>query len=150
MKIDKFDGDYAFLSNFYGAPVKYNGILFPNSEAAFQAQKCPTRAIEFANTKTPGQAKRLGRQVPLRTDWNLVRIGIMEDIVRCKFVQHPILANKLVATGDAELIEGNYWHDCFWGVCNGFGENHLGQILMKIRTEFINERTEANEKYIRY
>lgn len=135
MVIDTFDGEYAFLSNFYDAEVKYNGVVYPNSEAAFQAQKCPTRAREFANTKTPGQAKRLGRNVPLRADWKDVRIQVMEEIVRCKFIQHPKLAKKLLATGDAELIEGNWWHDCFWGVCDEVGENHLGKILMKIREE---------------
>lgn len=50
-----------------------------------------------------------------------------------------ILKKKLLETGDAELIEGNYWHDNTWGQCycprckNKIGENHLGKLLMKIR-----------------
>lgn len=141
--IDRFDGEYAFLSNFYSAPVYYNGLCYPNNEAAFQAQKCPQRAVEFTAPMTPGQAKRLGRNVPMRSDWNNIRIGVMTDLVRNKFTQHAELAEKLLATGDRELIEGNYWHDEFWGVCNGRGRNCLGRILMQIRSELRYAKTVA-------
>lgn len=133
-KIDSFDGKYAFLSNFYPAPVNFDGMLYPNNESAFQAQKCPARRAEFLNI-TPGQAKRLGRKVELRPDWESVKDDVMRAICICKFAQNPHLAGMLVATGDAELIEGNYWHDHYWGVCNGTGQNKLGKILMDIRTE---------------
>ena len=62
------------------------------------------------------------------------KLGITEDVIRQKF-NNPELKEKLIATGDAELIEGNPWGDTFWGVCEGKGENHLGKILMKIRSE---------------
>lgn len=115
-------------------PVTYNGITYRNTEAAFQAQKCLARAHEFADISA-SEAKRLGRKVTLRSDWNNVRIGIMHDIVLAKFCQNTDLCEQLIATGDCELIEGNYWGDRFWGVCSGTGENHLGQILMQVRNE---------------
>lgn len=140
-KIDKFDGDYAFLSNFYSCKVTYNGITYLNAEAAFQAQKTlnePERK-EFA-WLTPSQAKQKGRHVKLRQDWEFVKISVMTEIVRNKFQQNPELAQKLADTDDSFLEEGNWWHDRFWGVCNGIGDNHLGQILMKIREEFKNNK----------
>jgi predicted NAD-dependent protein-ADP-ribosyltransferase YbiA (DUF1768 family) len=59
----------------------------------------------------------------------------MTMVVRAKFTQNRILADKLIATGDTELIEGNNWRDYFWGMCNGKGKNNLGKILMKVREE---------------
>ena len=133
--IDCFDKEYAFLSNFYETKVHYNGLTFDSSEAAFQAQKCPERAHEFVGLSAK-ESKKLGRKVQMRTDWNEVRIQVMTEIVRTKFEQNSDIRQKLLDTYPEELIEGNYWHDTFWGVCEGIGENHLGQILMQIRREF--------------
>jgi predicted NAD-dependent protein-ADP-ribosyltransferase YbiA (DUF1768 family) len=76
----------------------------------------------------------MGRSVKLRPDWESIKLDVMETAVRIKFTD-PELAAKLIATGDEELIEGNWWNDTFWGVCNGVGENHLGKILMKVRAD---------------
>ena len=138
MDITSFRGDYDFLSNFYEDGIDYNGIHYLNNEAAFQAQKCLTdeEKWEFAYLSA-AKAKRKGRQVSLRADWEQVKIGIMEEIVRCKFTQNPHLADRLLKTGSRKLVEGNTWHDTCWGVdaSTGEGENHLGEILMKIREE---------------
>lgn len=132
--IDKFEGEYFFLSNFYESPVMYDGLVYNNNEAAFQAQKNKSRSKEFCNL-TASEAKRLGRRVNLRTDWETIKIDIMRDIVRCKFYQNPQLKTLLLATDDHILVEGNWWNDTFWGVCKGEGQNHLGKILMQIRKE---------------
>lgn len=143
--IDKFMGDTFFLSNFYKASVNYLGFTFLSSEAAFQAAKCPRRMAEFT-TLPPNEAKRLGRSVKMRPDWDTVKDGIMYDVCLAKFTQHPDLAEKLLATGDAMLIEGNTWGDTYWGVCNGVGENHLGKTLMQIREELREERGSTSKK----
>lgn len=132
--ITEFRGDNFFLSNFYPAPVVYQGVRFENSEAAFQAAKCPRRMQEFCGLN-PSEAKRLGRRVGLRIDWEEVKFGVMYQVCKAKFTQNPDLTQKLIDTGDAELIEGNTWGDKVWGVCNGVGENYLGKILMQIREE---------------
>lgn len=136
--IAAFENEYSFLSNFFEVDVTYNGITFKNSEAAFQAQKCPSRIDEFANLP-PNKAKRLGRKVDLRADWDQVKDQIMYEICKCKFTQHPILKFMLIKTGDHELIEGNWWNDTYWGVCKGVGQNRLGKILMHIREELMHE-----------
>ena len=131
--IESFKGEYSFLSNFYPAPLFVFGRLFLNSEAAFQSQKCPQRVSEFT-TLTAGEAKRLGRQVPLQEEWESVKDYIMFQCVQSKFVQNPELALKLVETGESHLVEGNTWGDRYWGVCNGVGNNKLGLTLMTVRT----------------
>lgn len=136
--IKTFRGQYDFLSNFYEAPVTWEGLTYTNSEAAFQAAKVLTdeERLPFT-TLSPAKAKRMGRQVSLRADWEAVKTRVMEEVVRAKFTQNPDLAARLLATGDAELIEGTTWGDKCWGVDlrTGQGENRLGRILMQVRAE---------------
>lgn len=130
--IDCFDNQYRFLSNYYHCRVEFNGYTFMNSEAAFHAQKNDEFTKMFVDL-SPGKAKRLGRRIPLRSDWEKVKNDIMFNVVLEKFIQNPNIAKKLMATGNCVLIEGNDWGDTYWGVCNGKGENNLGKILMRVR-----------------
>ena len=135
-KIDRFQGETRWLSNFEYALIVYEGISYPTNEHAFQATKTLDfdKRREIAKLSTPRDAKRAGRLLELRPDWEEVKLGIMFDINSRKFWFHEHLKEKLLLTGDAELIEGNSWGDTFWGVCNGIGRNELGKILMKIRS----------------
>lgn len=137
--ISTFSGKYRFLSNFWQLvqPIrdKY-GIAYPTVEHAYQAMKTLDRAMreKIAQAMSPGQAKMLGRRVRLREDWDEVKLTLMYLLNSAKFSHEP-LRSMLKETGDAMLIEGNTWRDTYWGVCNGEGENNLGKILMKIRSE---------------
>lgn len=137
--INEFDGEYFFLSNYYPAPVIYCATTFGNNEAAFQAMKCPYRIASFADLP-PNEAKRLGRRVHLREDWEEVKDNIMYEICKAKFTQNEDLRQRLLATGDEYLEEGNYWDDKYWGVCGGEGQNKLGKILMRVRDELREEK----------
>ena len=75
----------------------------------------------------------MGRRVELREDWDAVKLGVMYEVLQAKFAQNPELYNQLKDTGTEEIVEGNWWYDKYWGVCNGEGENHLGKLLMWIR-----------------
>lgn len=140
--IDKFDGEFAFLSNFYPSAISDGYTTFPSVEHYFQACKCEYMDDydAIAAAPTPGQAKRLGRQAVLRDDWEQNKLNVMETALRKKFAI-PKLREQLLATGDAYLVEGNYWHDNFWGDCgcekckHTHGQNNLGKLLMKIRTD---------------
>lgn len=136
MKIDSFRGKYFFLSNFYLTEVSFDGLTFQNNEAAFQAMKTLDRGkrAEFARLD-PSSAKRKGRQVKLRKDWEEIKDQIMYEICLSKFNQNEDLRNKLLQTKGMELIEGNDWGDTYWGVCRGRGQNKLGKILMRVREE---------------
>lgn len=143
--IDRFQGQYRFLSNFYPAIVTLGDDDYPTVEHAYQAAKSPypreRRMIRLA--ATPGDAKRLGSRLLLRLGWEDLKLSIMEDLVRQKFTRHPHLRSLLLLTGHQELIEENSWGDRFWGVCRGEGENHMGKILMKVREEVRTAREEA-------
>lgn len=143
--IEQFRGKYRFLCNFYQfKPFVYKGMTFTNSEAAYHSQKCLSRSKEF-QTLNPSQSKRLGRRVPLRPDWNEVRLQVMYDVCYAKFTQDPNLKERLLATGDEYLQEGNFHNDKFWGRIwdkskgEWVGENNLGKILMKLREDLRNE-----------
>lgn len=134
--INSFDKEYYFLSNFYPSKITFEGIEYKTVEHAFQAAKSLDNFERYtiAMMPTPGRAKQMGRSINLRADWEEVKESVMETCLREKFAI-PEFREKLLATGDEELIEGNTWNDRFWGVCNGEGENKLGKLLMKIRKE---------------
>lgn len=139
-EINSFRGKYFYLSNFCHAPVTYNGLTYLNNEAAFQAQKSIDRSEQETFTMlSPSDAKKKGRRVRLRSDWENVKDKIMEDIVRAKFTQHTDLQRSLLETGSTRLVEGNTWNDRYWGVDirSGIGKNRLGEILMKVRSELM-------------
>ncbi len=136
-KIDSFQGEYYFLSNFYTAPITFKGIEYKTTEAAFQASKSIDELdwYHIAGLETPGRAKRAGQRVRLRDDWDNVKDAIMYGLCLLKFSNHKVLRKKLIDTEDAILIEGNNWDDKYWGVCEGEGKNKLGEILMRVRKE---------------
>lgn len=139
--INEFRGKYYFLSNFYSATITYDGITYLNNEAAFHSAKIFFGREQFANLD-PSSAKKLGRRVKLRDDWEDVKDDIMYEICKAKFSQNEDLKEKLLATSDEYLEEGTTgWHDNYWGNCscekckNIEGKNTLGKILMRVREE---------------
>ena len=137
--IDKFDGKYRFLSNFASVPSLGGKTV----EHYYQASKTldTGEKMSVIMCTTPGQAKRAGRRVTMREDWEEVKVRIMHNWLRVKFEPGTELANKLLATGGQRLVEGNYWHDNAWGNCvcercrHIPGENKLGKLLMMVRRE---------------
>ena len=140
--IVEFDGENEFLSNFYPSPILHEGIVYPTNEHFFQAMKTldPAERKAIANAETPGMAKRMGRTVKLRSDWEQVKVDVMRTGLMLKFSDAK-LAQKLIDTGDEELVEGNWWHDQTWGSCfcpdhcRTPGRNLLGMLLMELRKE---------------
>ncbi|KAE8748069.1 hypothetical protein FOCC_FOCC005264 [Frankliniella occidentalis] len=139
--ITSFRGKYDFLSNFYPVKIFYNGRDWPSVEHAYQAAKTLNshEKDEIRNAETAIEAKRLGRLVSLREDWDEVKVNIMLHLLTNKFVRGSDEEKKLLETGERELIEENTWHDDFWGVCvcfkhqGKFGQNVLGQLLCILR-----------------
>jgi ribA/ribD-fused uncharacterized protein len=138
-EIKGFFGPYRWLSNFHFVKVQWDGQTYRSTEHAYQAAKHldPVFRAEIARYSHPRDARRASRSRPSRSDWNDIKIDVMLNINRQKFMQEP-LRTWLLETGDAYLEETNTWGDTFWGVCNGVGENQLGKILMQIRTELKN------------
>lgn len=139
--ITEFQGQYRWLSNFWSSPMMIDGYLWPTAEHYYQAMKTSSLRHQERIRKLPrpGMAKRYGKNVLLRNDWQKVKDIIMLTALRAKFVQNPELKQKLLDTGDTQLIEGNRWGDIYWGVCNGKGQNKLGKLLMQVRQELKEE-----------
>lgn len=142
----EFQGENRWLSNFWPCNVVLDDMEFKSVEAAYVAAKTTDLNIRKAIQDLPkaGDCKRFGRKIKLSPYWDGQKLQVMEYLLRQKFKAGGDLAKRLTSTGDCKIIEGNNWGDTFWGVCNGKGENNLGKILMKIRSELIadNERLE--------
>jgi ribA/ribD-fused uncharacterized protein len=142
--IPEFQGQYRFLSNFWRVSVEYESHWYRSTEAAYQAAKTLdlNQREEIRLAEKPGDAKRLGKKVTLRPDWDQVKTDIMRNLLEQKFRQ-PDLKAKLLETGDEELVEGNKWHDNFFGICfcpkcGNCGQNILGKLLMELREKLRN------------
>ena len=150
--IEKFEGRWRFLSNFHPCEIEHQGITYPSVEHYYVSMKCNSsqyfngnqytvddfREI-IAKTVSAAVVKKMGQQIKVRSDWDEKKLDFMNWAIREKFKQED-LKELLLSTEDLPIIEGNFWHDVFWGQCScdkckGKGENHLGKILMKVRDE---------------
>lgn len=150
--INSFSGRWVFLSNFYPSEIVHQGITYPTNEHYYVALKIkddqiingrfyPSADVRelIARVSTPAQVKKFGKTLKIRKDWDDVKLGVMEWGLREKFKDEK-LQQMLLQTEDEELVEGNFWHDTYWGICTcpkcaNKGENNLGKLLMKIRKE---------------
>ena len=138
--IDSFENEFLFLSNFFPARVKFEKHSFSTVEHAYQAAKTLDMSWRklIRDAPTPAEAKKLGRKSPLRSDWEKVKVDVMRMLLKQKFTNSE-LKKRLLATDNQILVEGNTWHDNFWGVCQceecSDGKNILGLLLMEIRDE---------------
>lgn len=155
MTIGPFKDEYRWLSNFWIAPTQIMSLTYSTTEHFYQAMKCadPLERHEILRAETPGQAKRLGASVAIRPDWDEIKVSVMRIASFSKFSQSRELANRILSTGDEEIVELNHWHDNFWGRCtcddcvenpDVIGKNNLGMILMDVRSHVKNRQEEQD------
>lgn len=142
------DGENVIYSNFYPCEIYYERLFFKNSESAYQAGKFVDLEMknEFTST-TGGEAKELAKKykVHVRSDWHDLSLTRMSEVLHAKFTQHKDLRIMLINTYPQEMVEGNWWHDNWWGVCkcgktpkcDGTGKNWLGRMLMAERVYWL-------------
>ena len=137
LPINGFEGEFRFLSNFYPSVVKWDKKTYPTVEHAYQAAKTNIEKERSLIRKepSPGRAKRLGKKVTLRKDWENIKLSVMHDLILQKFSTDENLKQQLLSTGGCYLEETNSWGDTYWGVCDGIGKNILGKILMQVRSK---------------
>jgi ribA/ribD-fused uncharacterized protein len=144
--VTSFQGDYRFLSNFWPCSIWWKGLLYPTLEHAYAASKTEDPAIKamIQSCPTPGEAKEYMGLHGIAADPGWTRekkLDLMHELLVLKFSgREPLLTRALLLTSDAELVEGNDWDDRFWGVCDGTGENNLGQLLMQVRQQLRDEK----------
>lgn len=141
-----FQGKYRWLSNFWPCTILLDGEPYSTVEHAYQAAKTEIiiERIRIRMVSSPGLAKKLGRKVTISFDWDKRKLDVMRFLLIQKF-EDKELRDKLIETGDTILIEGNYWGDKYWGVCNYEGENNLGKLLMEIRSNIMKEEENKND-----
>jgi hypothetical protein len=136
--IRSFRGKHSFLSNFYICNVTIDDETYETTEHYYQSQKATNEAVRkaIASASSAKVAKKMGRNIVCRTDWDDVKDTVMLKALRAKF-SIPELAKMLVDTGNAIIEESNEWGDVYWGIDSdtGKGQNKLGKMLMQIRDE---------------
>ena len=137
--INEFSGNYRYLSNFWLCPVMRGDWVYPSTENAYQAAKYPKEQRSLFVNISPAKAKELGADVELPDNWETEKLVVMRKLLKQKFRVGTMNTILLASTGNEEIVEGNTWGDVFWGVCDGVGENHLGKLLMGIRSELIEQ-----------
>ena len=136
--ITEFQNEYRWLSNFAPVKIKLDGLEFPSVEHAYMSAKSDDvewkKFCSNQNNKA-GDVKRQSRNITLKKDWNEIKLKVMKECVNQKFSQEPY-RTKLLETGTQHIQEGNRWNDKFWGVClkTNKGENHLGRLIMDVRS----------------
>ena len=136
MSVHGFFGKYRFLSNFYDAEVFYDGLMYPNSENAYQAAKIVNSERSYFQTCSAYESKKNWKSYKTKYtsfNWDIVKRNIMFVILFDKFTRNEELRKKLIETEFRHLEETNWWGDTYWGVCDNFGGNNLGKVLMDIR-----------------
>ena len=145
IRFKKEDFKYGCFSNFYPSIIEYEGIRYNSLESAFQAAKTSNQEDRIKLSRmNPGHAKRYGRQVSLRSDWEEVKVDIMTELIRNKAFHNPEFCKALIDSKGAYIVEDTTgWHDNYWGDCQcgncrlKFKHNVLGKCLMKVRDEII-------------
>ncbi len=134
-----YEGSRYFLSSFSSFKVRWRGVDWMTSEHAYQAEKFddPRIVAQIMNAPSARDAKNIARAYQDRkiANWQEIKVGIMEEILRAKLAQHPYIRNKLRESGNCEIIE-NSPTDSFWGRGRDWkGQNWMGKLWMKLRAE---------------
>jgi ribA/ribD-fused uncharacterized protein len=147
--IRSFKGDFEFLSNFSRHAFRdpSDGVLWRTNEHFYQANKTVSMIDRgrIWSASTPGKAKKLGSEVELRENWKFIKNQVMMMGLGLKFTQNEDIKKLLMSLDGYELVEGNMWHDNYWGDClcvgcrNIEGKNMLGKYLMLMREMFFNK-----------
>ena len=139
------EDEYGFLSNFERTGfMDDQGIWWPTNEHFYQAHMTQNEVVRKYIREAPHAwyAMILGRNVKKGherefSDTRDFKLQLMLAGLRLKF-QNPVLAKKLLDTGNAVLHEDDtdFWppekQDKFWGIV---GEDWLGKLLMQVRDE---------------
>lgn len=134
-QISEFSGEYRWLSNFAECRIILGNTTYSSVEHAYQSMKSDDpewRKFCADPSNSAGTIKRKSRDVTIIPRWDDLKELVMYICLFQKYLQEPYLT-ALVETGDSLIIEGNTWGDTFWGVCDGKGQNRLGELIMKIR-----------------
>ena len=142
---------HGFLSNWYPSPFDFDGIHFSSAEQYIMYQKCvlfgdDTSAKAVLATDNTQEQQTIGRKAKgyVGGVWAGMRQLVAIRGLMAKFSQKEALKQKLLATGDAWLVEcansDKTWacgrslnDDRRFDAARWDGDNILGFALMEIR-----------------
>ena len=138
---------YGAFSNMFQRPLEFEGVVFPTAEHAYQAGKALRPVVRDWILAAPSPALAAMAAHGLYTwevvpNWAKIKFSRMRQVLRAKFTQHFDLAELLIATGPARLVESSVVNNAvnrLWGEVNGKGDNMLGTMLMELRAELAAE-----------
>jgi ribA/ribD-fused uncharacterized protein len=136
-----YEHEFYVLSNFSSFAVEWKGKLYPTSEHVYHSEKFDDEEMKelIRCARSAHDALKLAHKHidKYRSDWNLVQLVVMKEILQAKIDQHPYVKKKLLESKDRELIEDS-WRDSYWGWGpNKDGRNCLGKLWMELREELV-------------
>lgn len=134
-----YESEYYTFSNFAAFAVTYNGRVWMTSKHAYQAAKFDDDNVItlIHQASSAHDSKKIAHNYKnkVNENWDQVKVGVMEDILRAKTSQHPYIRERLIETETREIIEDSHG-DAFWGRgADHKGRNELGKVWMRIRAE---------------
>ncbi len=133
--------EFYTFDNFSSFQVDYRGRRWPTSEHAYQASHFYETAPELVEAIYEARsaheaykiAKANGDKVP--ENWNEIKVSIMYEICKLKMLQNPYVLEKLLLSGELDIVEDSTKDD-FWGWGpKRDGRNELGKIWMRLRSQ---------------
>jgi len=146
---------FEFLSNMRPYSIVAFGKKFRASENLYQFSKLPDELHkEYVDRFTkmhPFVARKITRKLPVREDWEEIKLQVMFEVLKLKFYQHPYLIKQLLDI-EGPLAEFNTWKDTYWGYDINLkkGENHLGKLFMLLRDSWKQGKSPKFSDYNRY
>ncbi|MBF0131069.1 MAG: NADAR family protein [Magnetococcales bacterium] len=142
------DKPYGAFSNLYQREMFFEGEKFPTAEHAYQAGKPRKKEVRdwLMASPSPSLLAMAAHGLyswDIAPNWSQIKFDRMGVVLFAKFAQHQDLADLLLSTGDARLVESATVDNAvnrLWGEVNGKGKNMLGLILMEVR-ELIRRKT---------
>lgn len=134
--VTEFKGDNFFLHTAKLCNFQYDGFYWESIDVAFDYARVidKSNAYRFLGLNSC-QSKLLANSLPNVENWDSIKLDVMYELNKCKFLQNRDLMDRLCST-DYYLANNNSYGDSYWGIHNGVGKNYLGLILMLIRKEY--------------
>lgn len=132
-------GPLGYLATYSNHGFLKDGIYWKTSEHYYQAQKFEDENVRklIIDAPTPKIASNIGRdrQYKIKENWEEIKQNVMYDAVFYKFKANPDILEKLLQTGDEEIVEETVKEN-YWG-CGPLkdGQNNYGKILVKVRED---------------
>ena len=141
-------GENGYLASYSPHGFYQEGVYWKTVEHFYQAHKFEDEIVRemIIKAETPKEASKIGRckNYKIKENWEEIKCEIMFEAVLCKFQTHEDIRNKLLETGEEEIVEETVKEN-YWG-CGPEkdGMNMYGKILCQVRKILRDELAKKN------